>query len=69
MRGLATKALIEDCVWPTLVGAASLAIETYPRSARGPDATKRGHPGVLGRGRVRRRGADERFPVMRRELA
>jgi ribosomal protein S18 acetylase RimI-like enzyme len=65
-RGLA--ALLADAVCDDLAGRGFAAIEAYPEVGARPDATSAATPEFWQRLRFRVAAADERFPVLRREL-
>jgi GNAT superfamily N-acetyltransferase len=65
-RGLAT--MLVEAVCDDLAGRGFAAVETYPESGARPDATSAAAPGFWERLGFTVAAADDRFPVMRREL-
>ena len=65
-RGLAAK--LADAVCDDLAGRGFAAVEVYPEVGARPDATSAATPAFWERLGFRVAAADERFPVLRREL-
>ena len=66
-RGLALRLVEEVCA--DLAGRGFTAVETYPAVGAPPDATSAATPAFWERAGFAMAVADERFPVMRRDLA
>ena len=68
-RGRGYAALLVEAVCDDLAGRGFAAVETYPQVGAKPNATSAPEPAFWERLGFHVAAADERFPVMRRELA
>ena len=66
--GAGLAAMLVEAVCDDLAGRGFAAVEAYPEVGARARRHERRDPGVLGAPGLRGRGADERFPVLRREL-
>jgi GNAT superfamily N-acetyltransferase len=68
-RGQGLAAMLVDAVCDDLAGRGFAAVEAYPEVGARPDATSAASPAFWERLEFTIAAADERWPVMRRELA
>jgi ribosomal protein S18 acetylase RimI-like enzyme len=67
-RGRGLAAMLVDAVCDDLAGRGFSAVEVYPEVGAALDATSAAQPGFWERLRFVVAAADERYPVLRREL-